>query len=86
MNDLIEEVKGLIIESLNLEYMKPSDIDANAPLFSDEGLGLDSVDALELGLAIQKRYGITLDAKKENLKEIFYSTKSLADFIRQNKG
>lgn len=53
MKELINEVKELIIESLNLEDMKPSDIDENAPLFN-EGLGLDSVDALELGLAVQK--------------------------------
>ena len=59
MNELIEEIKELIIKSLNLEDMKPSDIDENAPLFN-EGLGLDSVDALELGLAVQKNYGLVL--------------------------
>ena len=83
--DLVDEVKEMIIESLNLDDMKTGDIDSNAPLFSDEGLGLDSVDALELGLALQKRYGIVLDSKNENLKEIFYSAKSLADFIAQHK-
>lgn len=83
--DLVDEVKEMIIESLNLDDMKIDDIDSNAPLFSDEGLGLDSVDALELGLALQKRYGIVLDSKNENLKEIFYSAKSLADFIAQHK-
>ena len=70
MNELIEEIKELIIKSLNLEDMKPSDIDENAPLFN-EGLGLDSVDALELGLAVQKSYGLVLDSKTTNLKEIF---------------
>lgn len=83
--DLVDEVKEMIIESLNLDDMKTDDIDSNAPLFSDEGLGLDSVDALELGLALQKRYGIVLDSKADNLKEIFYSAKSLADFIAQHK-
>lgn len=83
--DLVDEVKEMIIESLNLDDMKIDEIDPNAPLFSDDGLGLDSVDALELGLALQKRYGILLDSKSENLKEIFYSAKSLADFIAQNK-
>lgn len=83
--DLVDEVKEMIIESLNLDDMKIDEIDSNAPLFSDDGLGLDSVDALELGLALQKRYGILLDSKNENLKEIFYSAKSLADFIAQNK-
>ena len=70
MNELIEEIKELIIKSLNLEDMKPSDIDENAPLFN-EGLGLDSVDALELGLAVQKSYGLVFDFKTANLKEIF---------------
>lgn len=83
--DLVDEVKEMIIESLNLDDMKIDDIDSNAPLFNDEGLGLDSVDALELGLALQKRYGIVLDSKQDNLKEIFYSAKSLADFIAQHK-
>lgn len=82
---MIDEIKMMIIECLNLDDMKIDEIDANAPLFSDEGLGLDSVDALELGLAIQKRYGIVLDSKNDNLKEIFYSVKSLADFIAQHK-
>ena len=83
--DLVDEVKEMIIESLNLDDMKTGDIDSDAPLFSDEGLGLDSVDALELGLALQKRYGIVLDSKQDNLKEIFYSAKSLADFVGTHK-
>lgn len=81
----VDEVKMMIIESLNLDDMKCDDIDSDAPLFSDEGLGLDSVDALELGLAIQKKYGIVLDSKQDNLKEIFYSVQNLADFIAKNK-
>ena len=76
--------KELIIKSLNLEDMKPSDIDENAPLFN-EGLGLDSVDALELGLAVQKNYGLVLDSKTANLKEIFYSVKSLVQYIFENR-
>ena len=84
MNELIDEIKELIIKSLNLEDMKPSDIDENAPLFND-GLGLDSVDALELGLAVQKSYGLVLDSKTANLKEIFYSVKSLAQYIFENR-
>ena len=84
MKELINEVKELIIESLNLEDMKPSDIDEDAPLFN-EGLGLDSVDALELGLAVQKRYGLVLDSKTANLKEIFFSVSSLAKYIYENR-
>ncbi|MDO5046515.1 phosphopantetheine-binding protein [Campylobacter sp.] len=84
MQNLINEIKELIISALNLEDMKPADIDENAPLFN-EGLGLDSVDALELGLAVQKRYGLVLDSKTANLKEIFYSVHSLAKFIYENR-
>ncbi|MCH5322628.1 MAG: acyl carrier protein [Helicobacter sp.] len=80
--NLIDEIKSLIITSLNLPDLKPSDIEDNAPLFN-EGLGLDSVDALELSLAIQKKYGITFDARTTNLREVFYSAKSLADFIEE---
>ena len=84
MKELVNEIKELIITSLNLEDMTPSDIDENAPLFS-EGLGLDSVDALELGLAVQKKYGLVLDSKTANLKEIFFSVSSLAKYIYENR-
>lgn len=84
MKELVNEIKELIITSLNLEDMKPSDIDENAPLFS-ESLGLDSVDALELGLAVQKKYGLVLDSKTANLKEIFFSVSSLAKYIYENR-
>jgi len=84
VKELVNEIKELIITSLNLEDMKPSDIDENAPLFND-GLGLDSVDALELGLAVQKKYGLVLDSKSSNLKEIFFSVSSLAKYIYENR-
>ena len=84
MKELVNEIKELIITSLNLEDMKPSDIDENAPLFND-GLGLDSVDALELGLAVQKKHGLVLDSKSANLKEIFFSVSSLAKYIYENR-
>lgn len=84
MVDHIDEVKMLIIQSLNLEDLKISDIDENEPLFND-GLGLDSVDALELGLAIQKKYGIVLDAKTMDLKTIFYNVTNLSKFIQEHK-
>lgn len=84
MQNLINEIKELIIDSLNLEDMKPSDIDESAPLFND-GLALDSVDALELGLAVQKRYGLILDSKTANLKEIFYSVETLSKYIFENR-
>ena len=84
MKELVNEIKEVMITSLNLEDMKPSDIDENAPLFND-GLGLDSVDALELGLAVQKKYGLVLDSKSANLKEIFFSVSSLAKYIYENR-
>ncbi|MDL0095295.1 phosphopantetheine-binding protein [Campylobacter vicugnae] len=82
---MINEIKQLIITSLNLPDLKLSDIDENAPLFN-EGLGLDSVDALELSLAIKKQYDIELNAKTMDLKSIFYSVKTLSDFIKEQKG
>ena len=81
---LIDEIKELIIKGLNLPDLKPSDIDEEAALFGD-GLGLDSVDALEIGLLVQKNYGIVLDAKTMDLKSILKSVKSLAEFIKKNK-
>lgn len=85
MESLVNEVKTMIIECLNLTDLRLDEIDENAPLFSEEGLGLDSVDALELGLNLQKRYGIMLDSKTQNLKEIFYSVTSLANYIKTHK-
>lgn len=80
MSDLQLEIKHLIIESLGLEDMVAADIDADLPLFG-EGLGLDSVDALELGLAIQKRFGIKIDAEAKDTREHFASVTSLAAFV-----
>jgi acyl carrier protein len=83
MEDLIFELKKQIIEVLNLEGMKPEDIADDAPLFG-EGLGLDSIDALELIVLMEKKYGIKLqDAKKG--KEILRSVRTMADFINANR-
>lgn len=81
---LEEDIKVLIIKSLELEDISPDDIVDEEPLFV-EGLGLDSIDALELGMALKKRYNITLDSNKDN-KKYFYSVKTLANFIRENIG
>jgi Acyl carrier protein len=80
MEKLHHDLKALIIEVLNLEEITPEDIDTQAPLFGD-GLGLDSIDALELGLAIKNQYGIVLSSESEETKKAFYSVKTLADFI-----
>lgn len=80
MPPLEHEIKQLIIDVLQLEDITPSDIDSDAPLFV-EGLGLDSIDALELGVAIQKRYGITLPADSEDTRRHFASVRALALMI-----
>ena len=79
MEELIEKLKVQIIEQLNLEDVEPDEIDANEPLFG-EGLGLDSIDALELIVLLEKEYGIKIENPKEG-QEIFYSVKSLAEYI-----
>ncbi len=84
MSTLENEVKALIIEALNLEEMTPEDIDTDAPLFGD-GLGLDSIDALELGLAVKKRFGVSLSGEIEEVRQHFKSVATLADFIRANR-
>lgn len=84
MEQLHTELKALIIESLNLEDITVDDIDTDAPLFGD-GLGLDSIDALELGLAIKKSYNIVIDADDTNTREHFASVANLASYISQNK-
>ena len=73
-------IKNLIISTLNLDDLTPDDIDINAPLFGD-GLGLDSIDALELGLAVKNEYGIVLSAESEEMRQHFFSVATLASFI-----
>ncbi|WP_264272892.1 phosphopantetheine-binding protein [Duffyella gerundensis] len=80
MDALIPEIKQMIIDTLNLEDLTPEDIDVQAPLFGD-GLGLDSIDALELGLAVKNRYGVVLSAESEAMRQHFFSVASLAAFI-----
>ena len=80
MTALQTEIKQLIIDSLNLEDMQPDDIDASAPLFVD-GLGLDSIDALELGLALQKKYGVSMSADSEQTRQHFSSVNALVAFV-----
>jgi acyl carrier protein len=82
MSQLELEIKQLIIKTLNLEDYSPEDIQTEAPLFGD-GLGLDSIDALELGVEIQKQYGLSFKGGTKENKEHFYSVASLANFIQQ---
>lgn len=85
MNDLEHQIKQLIINSLALEDITPDDIGSEEPLFGDDGLGLDSVDALELGLAVQKTFGFQLDGEKDNLRDNFANVKTLAEFVRSRQ-
>ncbi|MGM0858230.1 phosphopantetheine-binding protein [Vreelandella arcis] len=82
--NLTLELKRLIIDTLELEDVDPSDIDPSAPLFG-EGLGLDSIDALELGLALQKQYGIKLDADAEETRQHFASLEALQSLVEARR-
>ena len=83
MNELLYTLKEQIIDALNLEEITPEDIDNDAPLFGD-GLGLDSIDALELIVILDRYYGIKLANPAEG-KEIFKSINSIADYVAKNR-
>ncbi len=83
MEQLINQLKAEIIDVLNLEGMQPDDIDAQAPLFGD-GLGLDSIDALELIVLLERNYGIKLASPAEG-KAIFKSVQTMADYVAANR-
>ena len=80
---LEQEVKQLIIDSLNLEDLTVDDIETDIHLFGD-GLGLDSIDALELGLALKKKYNITISPESEDMKKVFTSVRTIVDFIENS--
>lgn len=77
---LEREIAQLIIDTLNLEDLQPADIPADQPLFG-EGLGLDSVDALELALALQKRYGIRVESDAKHARQHFATVANLAAYV-----
>ncbi len=81
---LVREIKELIIEALMLQDMSPDDIDEQAPLLV-EGLGLDSIDVLELAMAINKRYGVKTKADDAQNRHIFASVHNLATFIHEQQ-
>ncbi|WP_373019553.1 phosphopantetheine-binding protein [Thiomicrorhabdus sp.] len=78
------EIAQMIIESVNLEDVSLEEIDPNEPIFND-GLGLDSIDALEISLELNKRYGIKIKSDDQNVGEIFSSVAALTDFVQANK-
>lgn len=84
MSDLHHELKAFIIETMNLEDTTPTDIGDDAPLFADDGLGLDSIDALELVLALKKTYGVLLEANDEQTRKHLRSVSTLATLLRSH--
>jgi len=85
MDDIERDLKRLIVTALNLEDIVPEDIDSEEPLFG-EGLGLDSIDGLELGVAIRKAYGVRIEAVNEEVRRIFANVRSIAAYITAQKG
>ncbi len=84
MNSLKNEIKEVIISSLQLEDIKPENIKDEDPLFG-EGLGLDSIDALELGVALKKKFGVKFSSESEESKKHFASVNALAEYISSEK-
>ena len=84
MENLLADIKMLIVNTLELEDIDPSNIGDEEPLF-DDGLGLDSIDALELGIALQKAYGIIIDEDDQSLPEHFRSAQALAKFVEATR-
>ena len=82
MNELLRELKVLVVEALHLEDLSPDDIGDDTPLFADDGLGLDSIDALELGVALQKKYRLKFERGDQRIREHFRSVRTLAALIR----
>jgi len=84
MDALIAELKQKVIDVLNLEELSAEEINENTPLFGADGLGLDSIDALELIVLLDKEYGIRLSDPKQG-KEIFYSIATMAQYIQKHR-
>ena len=85
MENLKQQIKELIISSLELEDIKPENIIDSEPLFG-AGLGLDSIDALELGVALKRKFGVKFSAENENNKKHFASVDALAAYIESAGG
>ena len=83
-DELISEMKALLIDGLHLEDIEAVDIDSDAPLFG-EGLGLDSIDALEIAVLLDRKYGVRITSEDDRNQEIFASLNSLVDFVASNR-
>jgi acyl carrier protein len=79
-----DDIKHLIVDALMLDDVKPEEIDSEAPLFV-EGLGLDSIDALELAIAIDKKFGVKIRAEDESTRSIFANVRSLAEHVAKQR-
>ena len=84
MDALIAKLKQKVVEALNLEELSAEELNENTPLFGADGLGLDSIDALELIVLLDKEYGIRLSDPKQG-KEIFYSIATMAEYIQKHR-
>ena len=84
MDELVSELKELLIEGLHLEDVEPEDILLDEPLFG-EGLGLDSIDALEIAVLLDRKYGVRISSGDDRNLEIFASLGSLASYVAENR-
>ena len=84
VEDIAAELSTILVSALNLD-IPPSEIDINTPLFEADGLGLDSIDSLEIALVVSKRYGFTLSTENTENKRVFFSLKTLATHVFDNR-
>lgn len=85
MDSLKLEIKRLLIEALDLEHLTPDAIDDDAPLFDTDGVGLDSIDALEIGILLRQHYQLTIAADDENVRGQFRSINTLAALVAAHR-
>lgn len=85
MDSLKLEIKQLLIEAFDLEHLTPADIGDDTPLFSTDGVGLDSIDALEIGIVLRKQYHVSIASDDENVRDYFQSVNTLAAFITHQR-
>jgi acyl carrier protein len=85
MDSLKLEIKQLLIEAFDLEHLTPADIDDDAPLFETDGVGLDSIDALEVGIVLRKQYQLTISGDDPHMRDHFRSVSSLAALIASQR-
>ena len=83
--ELESKIKEIVVSSLDLEDLTAADIETDVPLFG-EGLGLDSIDALELGMAVKKAFGVAFSSNADDNRKIFHSVRTLADYVEAQQG